>query len=444
MTTAMPAIDLTDEAFLREPHATYALARSEAPVYQVPGQDLVMVFGYDQVLEALMKPTVFSSRNEEALLGPSIHNPRCQEIYQQGWPQVETLLTNDPPSHTRFKKLVNRAFTRERVAGMAGHITAMVDKLIDDFIDRGRCEFVSEFAIPLPCIVIAQQLGIDEDDVPKVKAWSDAFIDLIGSELTPEEQEERAHQVVEFQHYVKARIDERRTEPREDMLTDLVNARVDDERPLDEAELLSVAQQMLVAANTTTSHMLSGGILTLIDNPEEFAKVRANPDLIPNMVEELLRLQTPTQGMWRRAVEDTELGGVKIPAGTMLDEAWVEQLDRLGIDEVVARSAITCSTRYGVCAQCYGRDLARGHKVNKGEAVGVIAAQSIGEPGTQLTMRTFHIGGAASRSAAANNVEVKNSGNAPVPGFTTISMPSPCKRSTNSCSRSTSVSRVTP
>ena len=116
MTTAMPAIDLTDEQFLREPHAAYAAGRKHQPVYKVPGQELVMVFGYDEVLQALMKPTLFSSRNEEALLGPSIHNPRCQEIYEQGWPQVETLLTNDPPSHTRFKKLVNRAFTRERVA----------------------------------------------------------------------------------------------------------------------------------------------------------------------------------------------------------------------------------------------------------------------------------------------------------------------------------------
>ena len=74
------------------------------------------------------------------------------------------------------------------------------------------------------------------------------------------------------------------------------------------------------------------------------------------------------------------------------------------------RSPITCETKYGVCAQCYGRDLARGHRVNRGEAVGVIAAQSIGEPGTQLTMRTFHIGGAASRSAAVNSVEVKSTG----------------------------------
>jgi DNA-directed RNA polymerase subunit beta' len=97
-------------------------------------------------------------------------------------------------------------------------------------------------------------------------------------------------------------------------------------------------------------------------------------------------------------------------AGTLLDEAKVEELEKLSIDYMVARSPITCEVRYGVCQQCYGRDLARGHKISLGEAVGVIAAQSIGEPGTQLTMRTFHIGGAATSSAATNSIEIKNSG----------------------------------
>jgi DNA-directed RNA polymerase subunit beta' len=103
-------------------------------------------------------------------------------------------------------------------------------------------------------------------------------------------------------------------------------------------------------------------------------------------------------------------GKTLIEAGTLLDEKWVSKLDDLAIDHIYVRSPITCENRHGVCATCYGRDLARGHKVNVGEAVGVIAAQSIGEPGTQLTMRTFHIGGAASRSAAVNNIEVKTKG----------------------------------
>ncbi|MFP6834689.1 MAG: DNA-directed RNA polymerase subunit beta', partial [Pseudomonadales bacterium] len=109
-------------------------------------------------------------------------------------------------------------------------------------------------------------------------------------------------------------------------------------------------------------------------------------------------------------VLDADGKTVLIEGGTMLDEAWVEQLENLGIDEVIVRSAITCATKYGVCASCYGRDLARGHQVNVGEAVGVIAAQSIGEPGTQLTMRTFHIGGAASRATAIDSVQVKHGG----------------------------------
>ena len=103
-------------------------------------------------------------------------------------------------------------------------------------------------------------------------------------------------------------------------------------------------------------------------------------------------------------------GDVVVPAGTLIDEAWVTKIEAEGIDEVKVRSAITCDSRVGICSSCYGRDLGRGHQVNVGEAVGVIAAQSIGEPGTQLTMRTFHIGGAASRSSAADSVEVKNKG----------------------------------
>ncbi|MEM8493401.1 MAG: DNA-directed RNA polymerase subunit beta' [Pseudomonadota bacterium] len=101
---------------------------------------------------------------------------------------------------------------------------------------------------------------------------------------------------------------------------------------------------------------------------------------------------------------------IAITAGTMLDELWVRRLEEMGIDEIEVRSPITCETRHGICAACYGRDLARGHRVNMGEAIGVVAAQSIGEPGTQLTMRTFHIGGAASRATAQDNIQVINDG----------------------------------
>ena len=125
----------------------------------------------------------------------------------------------------------------------------------------------------------------------------------------------------------------------------------------------------------------------------------------------------------RKTAEDVLRPGsdeVVAKRGTLLDEAWVDKLEAMGVDQIMVRSPITCENRYGVCASCYGRDLARGHVVNAGEAIGVIAAQSIGEPGTQLTMRTFHIGGAASRAATVNSVEVKAGGSVRLHNIKTV------------------------
>jgi DNA-directed RNA polymerase subunit beta' len=121
----------------------------------------------------------------------------------------------------------------------------------------------------------------------------------------------------------------------------------------------------------------------------------------------------------RVAAEDVlhpETRAVMVSAATMLDEDLIDELEAAGVDEVKVRTALNCATRFGLCAKCYGRDLGRGGLVNVGEAVGVIAAQSIGEPGTQLTMRTFHIGGAASRAAVASSVDAKSAGSV---GFNT-------------------------
>ena len=157
--------------------------------------------------------------------------------------------------------------------------------------------------------------------------------------------------------------------------------------------LVDVAQDMVV--NTVDCGTEAGVTLTPIIE---------GGDVVEALHERVLGRVTAVD------VLDVETGKVLIPASTLLDESWVDRIDKQGIDEIKVRSSITCEATFGVCATCYGRDLARGHRVNIGEAVGVIAAQSIGEPGTQLTMRTFHIGGAASRSAAANNIAVKSAG----------------------------------
>ncbi len=137
-------------------------------------------------------------------------------------------------------------------------------------------------------------------------------------------------------------------------------------------------------------------------------------DVVEALAERILGRVTSKE-VYKPGSED-----VLVESGVLLDEVLVEMLEEHGVDQVYVRSAISCEAKYGICSACYGRDLGRGHGVNLGEAVGVVAAQSIGEPGTQLTMRTFHIGGAASRSAAASSIEVKNTGKVTLNNIKTV------------------------
>jgi DNA-directed RNA polymerase subunit beta' len=167
--------------------------------------------------------------------------------------------------------------------------------------------------------------------------------------------------------------------------------------------LVDVAQDMVVLEENCGTQ---GGLL--------MTPIIEGGDVVEKLRERILGRVT-ARDVYKPGTDD-----LVCPAGTLLDEAWVDILEVVGIDQVHVRSPINCQARVGVCAQCYGRDLARGHRVNMGEAVGVIAAQSIGEPGTQLTMRTFHIGGAASRAAAVNSIEIKNTGSVRLHNIKTV------------------------
>ena len=316
--TPLADIDYLSAEVIEEPFTANAIARREAPVYLLPGTAIYMVSTYDLIAEACADHVAFSNDFGGLLEGSARKDEEISAVITQGWPQVKTLLTADPPAHTRFRKLVNLAFSPLRVNKIEAHIESIVDGLIDRFIGTGRCEFVAEFAVPLPVTVIADQLGVPRTDVAQLKDWSDAVADRLGGMLTREQQLVCAHKIVALQHYMKARLDERRDNPRDDILSDLVNARLADERPLDTAELLNVVQQFLVAGNETTTNTLTAGVLYLIQNPAELAKILANPAVIKTMIEEVLRLASPTNSMWRVVKRDTTLGGVDIPKGSML------------------------------------------------------------------------------------------------------------------------------
>ncbi|MEH2085030.1 MAG: cytochrome P450 [Nostoc sp.] len=303
------------------PYEFYKLAQEQAPIMELPssrtGAKLFLVTSYDLVKEVLKDTRVFSSNFSTLLAGKEEQDDELQKISAQGWPQMNTLLTADPPEHERFRALVNKAFTFERVNKMSELIEQIVDELIDNFIDRSKCEFVSEFAVALPLKVIAQQLGVPQADMPKFKQWSDAFIARLGHTLSREQEIECAKDVVAFQHYFKDVIDSRQKQPQDDLITDLVQAKVAG-RALDTAELLSIIQQILVAGNETVTSALAGGMLLLANNKEQIKLLQTDISQLENFVEEVLRMESPTAGMWRVVTEDIKLGNVALQAGSLV------------------------------------------------------------------------------------------------------------------------------
>ncbi|MGP1282156.1 MAG: cytochrome P450 [Parasphingopyxis sp.] len=363
MNKPVDQINFFDPEIISDPFDYYRAALAEGPIHRLPGGNMYLVLSYDLCAEATGRVEEFSNNFQAALSGALAQDPDVKAILDEGWPQVDTMLTADPPQHTRFRKLVNLAFSMKRVNAIEEDIRQVIIDRIEGFADAGECDFVRDFAIPLPVAMIAGQLGFDESEHGKIKRWSDAFVDRLGHMVSKERELECAREVVEFQHAVKAKIDERRDHPRDDLLSDLVHARVDDERPLDMAELLSVVQQLMVAGNETTTSALAGGLLQLIRNPDQMAKAVAAADagddkLIGNMVEEILRTESPTSGMWRVVLKDSELGGTAIPKGAMVqlryaaanrDPAKYENPDAFDIERQNARTHLAFGRGIHMC-----------------------------------------------------------------------------------------------
>jgi cytochrome P450 len=298
------------------PYALFERAHREAPVFYSPRFNLWVVTRYDDIWTVLKDPARFSSAHSTAV---SAAPPReVLDVIKEGYPEVATLVTSDPPAHTRFRSLVNKAFTPRRILERETRIREIANELVDAFIAAGRADFVWQFAYPLPMTVIAGILGVPSTDLDRFKKWSDHAVERLSVGLPVERQVECARSIVEFQHYFKARIEERREEPRDDMLTDLVKARIEGHAPLTMAEMLSILQQLLVAGNETTMNLLGSLIVLLLEDRSRWEAVRHDPTLGPRAVEEALRMETPVQGLFRTTTREVELGGATIPAGAQL------------------------------------------------------------------------------------------------------------------------------
>lgn len=351
-----------DPQVIADPFDYYRAWTPKSPVVQL-SEGMFLVLSYDLCVQATGDVETFSNNFQGTLSGAMAEDGDVAAILAEGWPQVDTLLTADPPTHTRFRKLVNLAFSMKRVAAIEEDMRRVVIDLIEKMAAEGEADFVRDFGIPLPVAMIASQIGMTGDDLDKVKRWSDAFVDRLGRMIPKERELECAREVVEFQHFVKAKIDERRANRTDDLLSDLVYAEVDGERPLEDAEILSIMQQLMVAGNETTTSALAGGLLQLIDNPDQMAKAvtaadEGNERAIINLVEEVLRTESPTAGMWRMVLKDAEIGGMKIPKGAMVqlryaaanrDPAKYPDPDRFDIERANARSHLAFGKGIHMC-----------------------------------------------------------------------------------------------
>jgi cytochrome P450 len=229
------------------------------------------------------------------------------------------LINADPPSHLRQRKLVNRAFTRKRVAGLETSIEALADKLIDAFIGDGRVEFRTQFAGPLPMRMIARVLGVPEDLMDTFRTWSEAITGGVGVVGSSDNRVRTMFQDMdEFFQYFGQQLEERRAAPRDDLLTDLLSAGDEDDRPLDDDEMLAMLAQFLTAGNETTTNLLASCALRLATEPTLADRLRSAPNEVPEFVEELLRLEAPAQGLFRTALTDVVIEGVPVPAGSFV------------------------------------------------------------------------------------------------------------------------------
>ncbi len=301
--------DPLDPRVARNPYPFYEALRREAPVHRTP-RGFAAVSRYGDVLDVLRHPGTFSS----SAMGDVINGLKSMAHAEEGG---ETLLGTDPPVHTRLRKIVNRAFRPGRIAALEPRIRALAAELVDAFEGRHECDLVADLAVPFPVMVIAEILGFDPARRNDFKRWTEEQIAATAGPPTPEFRAALARSGAERLTYLEDLIAERSHHPRSDVLSELLQAERDEE-VMTEGEVGNFIVLLLVTGNETTTNLIGNAVLALLEDPEMLAAVAAEPALVPAVIEETLRHDSPVQLTLRRATEDAELSGEKIHCGELL------------------------------------------------------------------------------------------------------------------------------
>jgi len=316
----LPIGPLASPEVLADPYPLYHALRKASPVLRAPlpaeaGGELWILTRYADI-EGVLHDARFSVERERAALvraNPTLI-PRAL-LGESG--AFRSMLIMDPPDHTRVRGLVSRAFTPRRAAALAPRIEALVDELLDGVSGSEEWDVMGALAAPLPAIVIAELLGVPARDHRQFKEWSSQLVSGLGAG-SPEEARARFEGALgSLLDYLGGIVAERRREPRDDLITALIQAR-DERDALRENELLATANLLLVAGHETTTNLIGNGLLALLRHPGELARLHAEPGLLRGAIEELLRFDSPVQATVRIAREPAELGGQSIAEGALV------------------------------------------------------------------------------------------------------------------------------
>lgn len=326
---ASKLFDLDSET-VRCPYPVFDQLREHDPVLWFDELEAFVITRYDLIVEALRKPELFSSRNttgpttdrqlKSVMRGLLADDPELRSMIERRrtYGTTPVLVRADPPVHSRQRAIVNRAFSPSVVRSLEEDIRALAERLVDSFSADGLVELASEFAVPLPMTVIATALGVELERMDDFKRWSDGIVGGVGrNDMGPEELALVVRSRAALEDYLLRIMQQREAAPTEDLTSRIVHAEVDGER-LTVHEALDMLVQFLIAGNETTAKLITATALRLATDPELAAAMRAEPERIGGLLEEVLRLEPPSSGNYRIATEDCELGGVPIPAGSAL------------------------------------------------------------------------------------------------------------------------------
>jgi cytochrome P450 family 142 subfamily A polypeptide 1 len=354
MTTTIPDVDLTDGNFYADrptSREAYRWMRANQPVFR-DRNGLAAAASYQAVIDAERNPELFSNAGG----------------IRPDQPPLPMMIDMDDPAHLLRRKLVNAGFTRKRLKDKESYIGTLCDMLIDAVCERGECDFVRDIAAPLPMAVIGDMLGVRPEERELFLKWSDDLVSGLSSSVSESDMQVTMDAFVAYNDYTRSKIEQRRAEPTDDLISVLVNSEVDGERLTDD-EILQESLLILVGGDETTRHTISGGTEQLIRNRDQWDLLQNDPNLIPGAIEEMLRWTSPLKNMARTITADTEFHGASLKQGEKMillfesanfDEAVFDDPDNFRVQrDPNSHMAFGFGTHF-----CLGNQLARIELIN--------------------------------------------------------------------------------